>query len=106
MPLKVSKELCRSDGCGCVAESARYPIIAWTPHDSCVWQTKLANSNELLERSILRTQQHEHAVEHDHDSEAGTGSRIKWCPGGCGRVVECAALPPRHAQQGQRKFVD
>ena len=49
-------------------------------------QAKLANSNELLERSILRTQQQD-----DHAHVEPHGKKVAWCPGGCGRTVGCAS---------------
>ncbi len=53
-------------------------------------QATLANSNEVLERSILRTQQVEDAAEHERDGVPGNGDGSP-CPGGCGRVVRCVA---------------
>ena len=55
-------------------------------------QAKLANSNELLERSILRTQQQEG---NEHASPRST--KLAWCPGGCGRTVGCALSPTGRA---------
>ena len=97
--------VCRRSGavkCDCVRRNHVHAGLVWhgavSMHSACgqslvddtsVPQAKLANSNEVLERSILRTQQHEALAEHEQDSVPGNDDG-RPCPGGCGRVVWCA----------------